>query len=505
MELTTSLSLFTALLVLVGLIRLAELVLSRRNRRLMRAQGMNAVTEPHFRAMVLLHIFILVGAGVEAWVTRRAPVPLLTWTMLALLWAASALRWWVIATLGPHWNVAIMDSISELTGDSPQFVAVSRGPFRWIRHPNYLAVFLELLALPLVHAAWLSAVVGSAVHVWVLRHRVLAEEAVLLGHLSYQSQMAAKPRFIPRFLSTAVAQAWACVRLGRPLFLIGGFVFYGLGAAVAVAQGRQVKASVYLLGQAVVTAFQLMTHYANDYFDFEADRANATPSRWSGGSRVLTRGEVPRRSALLLALLAAAMGIVAAVVLASRQPGPWLLPLALAILVLSWLYSSPPLRLLSTGLGELDVVLVVTALVPCFAFYLQAADWVGARTLLLAIVPPCCLQFAMLLAVAVPDAAGDSLVGKHTLVLRLGRLRAMSWHRVAVAAAFLSLPVLVMAGLPRTVAIAAALPAPLALWRIWSVRGDRALRPEAWEGFTFWSIVLLVVTAAAELTGFLLL
>jgi len=57
----------------------------------------------------------------------------------------------------------------------------------------------------------------------------------------------------------------------------------------------------------------------------------------------------------------------------------------------------------------------------------------------------------------------------------------------------------------RTVALAAALPAPLGLWRIWSVRGDRALRPEAWKGFTFWSIVLLLVTAAAELTGFLLL
>jgi 1,4-dihydroxy-2-naphthoate octaprenyltransferase len=108
------------------------------------------------------------------------------------------------------------------------------------------------------------------------------------------------------------------------------------------------------------------------------------------------------------------------------------------------------------------------------------------------------------LAVAVPDAVGDSLVGKHTLVLRLGGLRAMRWYRSAVAAAFLGLPVLVMAGLPRTVAFAAALPVPLALWRIWSVRGDRALRPEAWESFTFWSIALFVLTAAAELAGFML-
>jgi methyltransferase len=137
MELDHTLPLYTGLLVLVGLIRLVELRLSRRNRRLLRADGATAVREPHFRAMVLLHLGILVGAGVEAWVTRRAPLQGLAWAMLALLLAANALRWWVIATLGPHWNVAIMDSIAEPTSGSHSTMAVSNGPFRWIRHPNY--------------------------------------------------------------------------------------------------------------------------------------------------------------------------------------------------------------------------------------------------------------------------------------------------------------------------------------------------------------------------------
>ena len=505
MELAYTLPLYTALLLLVGVIRLAELLLSRRNRRLLRADGAVAVAEPHFRAMVLLHVAILVGAGIEAWLTRRTPVPVLAWAMLALLLAASALRWWVIATLGPHWNVAIMDSIAEGEGGSDGLTAVSRGPFRWIRHPNYLAVFLELLALPLVHAAWLSAALGSAAHVWVLRHRVRTEEAVLLGHPSYQAEMADKPRFIPRPLSAAVRGVFAFIRLGRPLFLLGGFVLYGLGAAVAAAQGRTIEPAVYLLGQAVITALQLMTHYANDYFDYEADRANTTPTRWSGGSRVLTRGEVPRAIALAGALAAAGAGIMATIVLASRHPGPLLVPVALAILVLSWFYSAPPLRLHSTGLGEFDAVLVVTALVPFFAFYLQAPDLVGLRTLLLAIIPPCCLQFAMLLAVGVPDAIADSAAGKRTLVVRLGGLRAARWYTIAVAIAYLALPVLVAAGLPLPVALAAALLAPLATWRIWCASGGRALRPESWEGFTFWSAGLLILTAAAELGGFLLL
>jgi 1,4-dihydroxy-2-naphthoate octaprenyltransferase len=367
-----------------------------------------------------------------------------------------------------------------------------------------VAVFLELLALPLVHAAWLTAALGSVVHVWVLRHRVRAEESVLRGHPSYQAVMADKPRFIPRPFSAAVRGVFAFVRLGRPLFLLGGFILYGLGAAVAVAQGRTINPSLYLLGQAVCTAFHLMTHYANDYFDYEADRANATPTRWSGGSRVLTRGELPRWIALAGALGAAAVGMVATVVLTSRHPGPVLVPTALAILVLSWLYSGPPLRLHSTWLGEFDAVLVVTALVPFFAFSLQIPDLVGLRILLLAIIPPCCLQFAMLLAVGVPDRVGDVAAGKRTLVVRLGGARSVRWYATAVAIAFASLPILAAAGLPLPVVLAAGLLAPVAVWRIWWGRGGQALRPENWESLTFWSVALLTLTAAAEVAGFLL-
>jgi 1,4-dihydroxy-2-naphthoate octaprenyltransferase len=334
---------------------------------------------------------------------------------------------------------------------------------------------------------------------------VRSEEAVLLGHSSYQAAMADKPRFVPRPLSTAIQGVYAFIRLGRPLFLLGGFVLYGLGAAVAKAQGQAIEPSVYLLGQVVITAFQLMTHYANDFFDYQADRANATPTRWSGGSRVLPRGELPRAFALAGALAAAAAGIVALIVLASRHAGPLLVPIALAILVLSWLYSAPPLRLHSTGWGEIDAVVVVTALVPLFAFHLQAPDLIGWRTLLLAIIPPCCLQFAMLLAVGVPDAVGDLAVGKRTLVLRLGGARAVRWHLTMLAVAYAILPILVAAGLPVTVALAAASLAPVTLWRILRARGGQALRPDSWESLTFWSVALLTLTAAAELAGFLLL
>jgi 1,4-dihydroxy-2-naphthoate octaprenyltransferase len=300
-------------------------------------------------------------------------------------------------------------------------------------------------------------------------------------------------------LSGALATLGALLRLGRPLFLVGGFVMYGIGAAVAVLHGHAVDLRLYLLGQAAVTAFQLMTHYANDYFDYEADRANATPTKWSGGSRVLVRGELPRRAALAAALVLALAGLAAAWALgASGRAGPAAVPLLLAILVLSWEYSAPPLRLHSTGLGELDTAVVVTGLVPLLGFYLQAPDWAGLRVLLLAIAPLCCLQVAMLLAIEFPDQAGDAAVGKRTLVVRLGASRGAALYAAVVAAAYGALPALAAAGLPTTVALAAALPAPLAAWRLLRMRADFA-RAGQWERITFWAVALLVATSTAEL------
>jgi methyltransferase len=84
--------------------------------------------------------------------------------------------------------------------DSLALGVVTGGPYRFVRHPNYVAVFVELAALPLVHGAYLTAILGATVHVWVLRQRIGAEEAVLHADPAYRTAMAAKPRFVPRLL-----------------------------------------------------------------------------------------------------------------------------------------------------------------------------------------------------------------------------------------------------------------------------------------------------------------
>jgi 1,4-dihydroxy-2-naphthoate octaprenyltransferase len=249
-----------------------------------------------------------------------------------------------------------------------------------------------------------------------------------------------------------------------------------------------------------------MTHYANDYFDYEADRANLTPTRWSGGSRVLPDGVLPRSVALVAALVLALVGLSLTGLLALAPPvRPHALAVGLAMFALSWLYSGPPARLHSTGLGEIDVALVVTGLVPLLGFALQASGLAGARVLIAALLPPALLQVAMILAVEFPDVESDARTGKRNLVVRFGRERSGQLYIALTAAAFLVLPLAALAGLPAPVAWAASAPAPLAALCILRVsRGDHR-DARAFESVAFRAVALLIATSVAELLAFALL
>lgn len=204
----------TAYLLLLGAVgvgRLLELRLSKRNQRRLAAQGVARLAEPHFRWMVLVHVGVLVSAALEAALLHRRFIPGLALAMGLLFVLANGLRWWVIRTLSEHWNVGVMASA--------RLGVVTRGPFRWVRHPNYLAVFIELLALPLIYTAWITALVGGVAHVWVLRRRLAVEEAVLAANPGYQAAMGAKPRFLPRLFSRSRGSSEVPAGAKAPRFL----------------------------------------------------------------------------------------------------------------------------------------------------------------------------------------------------------------------------------------------------------------------------------------------
>jgi len=180
---------FLALLLAVGVLRLVELRISKRHQQEMAARGAAKVDEPKFRWMVLLHTAVLIGAAVEVIFLRRPFLPWLAAPMFVDFLAANAVRWWVIRSLGEHWNVQVVDST--------RLGVVTSGPFRYVRHPNYAAVFAELLALPLIHTAWITAIAGTIAHIGVLAQRLSTEERVLFANPDYRAAMTGKPRFLP--------------------------------------------------------------------------------------------------------------------------------------------------------------------------------------------------------------------------------------------------------------------------------------------------------------------
>ena len=120
---------------------------------------------------VALHTGLLVGCLVEAIALHRPFLPVLGWPMPALVLGAQVLRWWCITTLGPQWNTRVV-----VIPDAPR---VTGGPYRFFSHPNYVAVVVEGVALPLVHTAWIIALVFTVLNAALLRTRIGVENSAL--------------------------------------------------------------------------------------------------------------------------------------------------------------------------------------------------------------------------------------------------------------------------------------------------------------------------------------
>lgn len=180
--------LYTGLIALVGVERLWELRLSVKNAAWAFARGGKEYGLPHYRFMTVFHAAFLGACVAETWLLHR-PFPL-PWGFgaLGVALAAQGLRYWAITTLGPRWNTRVIVL--------PEAEPVTGGPYRFVRHPNYVAVVLELLVLPLVHGAWLTALVFTVGNALLLRVRVRVEEAALGRH--YATSFANTPRMLPR-------------------------------------------------------------------------------------------------------------------------------------------------------------------------------------------------------------------------------------------------------------------------------------------------------------------
>lgn len=182
---------FLALLAACCAERLLEVALSWRNGRRALARGGREVEGRGFyAAMVVVHGLLFVAAPLEVALLERPFLPALAAVATGLVAVAMGLRYWAVATLGDRWNTRII----VIPGEP----AVDGGPYRYVRHPNYLAVTLEMAALPLVHTAWLTALVWSLASALLLAVRIPREEAALAQASDYRSRLESRGRFLPR-------------------------------------------------------------------------------------------------------------------------------------------------------------------------------------------------------------------------------------------------------------------------------------------------------------------
>jgi methyltransferase len=155
----------------VGIERLAELIVAKRNAQWAFGHGGKEFGHNHYPVMVTIHTALLVGCVAEVWALHRPFIPWLGWPMLAVAALSQILRWWCVTTLGRRWNTRVIVL--------PNAALVRQGPYRWLHHPNYVAVVAEGLALPLVHTAWLTAAVFSLANALLLTVRIRTENSAL--------------------------------------------------------------------------------------------------------------------------------------------------------------------------------------------------------------------------------------------------------------------------------------------------------------------------------------
>lgn len=242
---------------------------------------------------------------------------------------------------------------------------------------------------------------------------------------------------------------WAFIRLSRLKFLAAGFVGFALGAAVAAYEGIAVTFPLYLGGQLLVTAFHLMTHYSNDYFDRVAD-LRTQRTAFSGGSGSLIDGTLSPRVALVAAVVCATIGAITACIFLLNG-NIAVAAIGLAIGLLAWAYSAPPLRLLSRGLGELTAALVVGALVPLAGYATFAAGVDGLAVA--STICPALAVFAMMIAVEWPDVDADRSSGKNNLLVQYGKAGMGGLASACAAGAVACLALVALIALPKAATV----------------------------------------------------
>ncbi|MDC0707490.1 prenyltransferase [Stigmatella sp. ncwal1] len=290
------------------------------------------------------------------------------------------------------------------------------------------------------------------------------------------------------------------LELGRVKFLLYSPILYTVGAIIPTLGGGSIDALRFIHGVAFTWITHLMTHYCNEYYDLEPDRANKAPSPWTGGSRVLVKGLLEPKLSLHIAYALAGVSLVLALLMPTLSARV----LCLLAIFFSWEYSAPPFKLEALGLGEFTVTLVLNTLVPLLGYCLQSGG-LQPHPLLLVLIPLGIIEYIRMMVMNMADWESDAKTWKKTLVVRIGIENAVKVHGVGMVLAYLSLIPLYRVGVPLIVILALASTAYMGL------RYAYRLQKGAWrKKATMWIIPYVASThnglgGSAALIGMILL
>ncbi len=288
----------------------------------------------------------------------------------------------------------------------------------------------------------------------------------------------------------------AFLAMGRFKFLFQSLLVVGFGSSLAVHGGARFTVGWYLVTVAFAWCAHLMTHYCNEYFDLEADRANDTPTSWTGGSRVLVRGFLDP----IVSLSAAFVLLFLAIVPIVYMPGVTSRTIALLILLLAWFYTAPPLRLNYHALGEITCASVLYALGPVLAFSLQTPRLSGMLFSCVGIV--FVLQFLRCLIMNLSDIEGDLRVGKKTQAGVLTRTGVARVYAAGQLATYAALIVAAVAGpIPPVTAAIMAVTLPVPLWVVHQVHTGAMGDARRANQVTLWSSLHMPLMSTAIIVG----
>ncbi len=192
--------LYVLFIIGIALSRLYEVRLSKKHLQMAQSQeNVHSIPEIIYPLMVAFHSCWLLSCLVEVYWLNRPFFSALGIPMLFLWLLAFSGRLWMLWTMKASWNVRIVYN--------PQQDIVTSGPYRYLRHPNYVIVAIEIFCIPMIHTAYLTALIGTGLNALLIWQRLKTEEAYLASLPGYSQKMGHLPRFIPHQL-TKLLQRW---------------------------------------------------------------------------------------------------------------------------------------------------------------------------------------------------------------------------------------------------------------------------------------------------------